>query len=227
MFTERHEAAWRPSAPRGRPASSPSGRTAPPSSGPMSGSPTCCHSRTGAARSAPRSPAHTGRSTPSATCPTWIEQRAAALAEGRARMGACVSCAVVADELGSSRIIHSDPTGPLACLAPRWPYEVHVHAIRHGARRLTDLIVGVTLPRGRAPRSSRAVNGLFGFELPYTMAVHEVSRGTSDWHLAVELSHFIARTDLTRCAPRSRRRPSSTSATDCPRRARPGSMPCR
>ncbi len=121
--------------------------------------------------------------------PPWIERRAAALADGRARTGACVSCAVVADELGSSRIVHPDPHWAVGVpFAPRWPFEVHVRAIRHGARRLSDL----------TPAESRALagalhgvveryNGLFGFELPYMMVVQEAPRGADDWHLAVEL----------------------------------------
>ncbi len=121
--------------------------------------------------------------------PPWIERRVAALADGRRRTGGCVSCAVVADELASGRLVHADPHWAVGVpFAPRWPYEVHVRAIRHGARRLTDL----------RPAESRSLagalhavveryNGLFGIELPYMMVVHEAPRGADDWHLAVEL----------------------------------------
>ena len=121
--------------------------------------------------------------------PPWIERRAAALLDGRARTGACVSCAVIADELASSRIVQADPHWAAGVpFAPRWPFEVHVRAIRHGARRLADL----------TPSESRSLagalhgvveryNGLFGFELPYMMVVQEAPRGADDWHLAVEL----------------------------------------
>ena len=121
--------------------------------------------------------------------PPWIERRVTALAEGRARTGSCVSCAVVADELRSDRLVHDDPHWAVGVpFAPRWPYEVHVRAVRHGARRLTDL----TAAESRALAGSlHAVvaryNGLFGFELPYMMVVYEAPRGATDWHLAVEL----------------------------------------
>ena len=121
--------------------------------------------------------------------PPWIERRAVALEEGRARTGSCVVCAVVADELRSERIVHADPHWAVGVpFAPRWPYEVHVRAVRHGARRLTDL----TAAESRALAGALHVvveryNGLFGFELPYMMVVHEAPRGASDWHLAVEL----------------------------------------
>lgn len=121
--------------------------------------------------------------------PPWIERRAAALAEGRARTGDCVSCAVVEDELASSRIIHADPHWAVGVpFAPRWPYEVHVRAIRHGARRLTDMTTEESRSLAGALHAVvERYNGLFGFELPYMMVVHEAPRGTDDWHVAVEL----------------------------------------
>jgi len=121
--------------------------------------------------------------------PPWIERRAAALADGRARTGTCVSCAVVADELTSSRIVHADSDWAVGVpFAPRWPFEVYVRAIRHGARRLSDL----TADESRALAGAlhgvvERYNGLFGFELPYMMVVQEAPRGADDWHLAVEL----------------------------------------
>ena len=121
--------------------------------------------------------------------PPWIERRAAALAEGRARTGACVCCAVIADEVASSRVVHADPHWTVGVpFASRWPYEVHVRAVRHGARRLTDL----TAAESRSLAGALHVvveryNALFGFELPYMMVVQEAPRGADDWHLAVEL----------------------------------------
>jgi UDPglucose--hexose-1-phosphate uridylyltransferase len=121
--------------------------------------------------------------------PPWIERRVAALEEGRARTGSCVACAVVADELGSARIVHRDPHWAVGVpFAPRWPFEVHVRAIRHGARRLTDLTADESRALAGALHAVVArYNGLFGFELPYMMVVHEAPRGAADWHLAVEL----------------------------------------
>jgi UDPglucose--hexose-1-phosphate uridylyltransferase len=121
--------------------------------------------------------------------PPWTERRVAALAEGRARSGACVACGVVAAQLGSARIVHADPHWAVGVpFAPRWPYEVHIRATRHGARRLTDLTAEES--RGLAGALHGVVaryNGLFGFELPYMLVVHEAPRGAADWHLALEL----------------------------------------
>ncbi len=121
--------------------------------------------------------------------PPWIERRVAALADGRARTGACVACGVVAEQLRSDRIVHADPHWAIGVpFAPRWPYEVHVRAIRHGARRLTDLTADEARSLAGALHAVvERYNGLFGFELPYMMVVHEAPRGSADWHLAVEL----------------------------------------
>ncbi len=120
--------------------------------------------------------------------PPQMERRVVALVEGRARTGACVTCGVVAEQRASRRIIHPDRHWVVGVpFAPRWPYEVHIRAVRHGLRRLTDL----------RPEEARSLagalhgvveryNGLFGFELPYMMIVLEAPRGAEDWHLAVE-----------------------------------------
>ena len=122
--------------------------------------------------------------------PPWIERRVAALADGRARTGDCVSCAVVAAELASERIIHADPHWVVGVpFAARWPFEVHVRAVRHGARRLADLSAAES--RALAGALHAVVdryNGLFSFELPYMMVIHEAPRGAADWHLAAEFS---------------------------------------
>lgn len=121
--------------------------------------------------------------------PPGTERRVAALADGRARTGACVTCGVVAAELVSTRIVHVDPHWAVGVpFAPRWPYEIHVRAVRHGARRLTDLTAAESRSLAGALHAVvERYNGLFGFELPYMMVVHEAPRGAADWHLAVEL----------------------------------------
>ena len=104
--------------------------------------------------------------------PPAIERRVAALVDGRARTGALrQSCAVVAEQLASERIVHADPHWAVGVpFAPRWPFEVHVRAIRHGARRLADL----TADEARALAGAlhdvvERYDGLFGFELPYML----------------------------------------------------------
>ena len=67
-----------------------------------------------------------------------------------------------------TRIVHDDPHWAVGVpFAPRWPYEVHVRAIRHGARRLTDLTAAESRALAGALHAVVArYNGLFGFELP-------------------------------------------------------------
>lgn len=121
--------------------------------------------------------------------PPWIERRVAALADGRARTGACVSCAVVADEVASERLLFRDPHWAVGVpFAARWPFEIHVRAVRHGARRLADLTPEELRSLAGALHGVVArLNGLFGFELPNMMVVLEAPAGADDWHLAVEL----------------------------------------
>jgi UDPglucose--hexose-1-phosphate uridylyltransferase len=120
--------------------------------------------------------------------PPWIERRIAALVDGRARVGSCVTCAVVTDELASSRITYADPCWAVGVpFAARWPYEVHIRAVRHGARRLADLTPAEARSLAGALHAVvERYNGLFGFELPYMLIVYEAPRGADDWHLAVE-----------------------------------------
>ena len=121
--------------------------------------------------------------------PPLVERRMTALVEGRARTGTCLTCVVVARDLGSSRITQADPHWAIGVpFAARWPYEIHVRAIRHGARRLADLHPGEAVSLAGALHGVvERYYGLFGFELPYMMVVHEAPRGADDWHLAVEL----------------------------------------
>jgi galactose-1-phosphate uridylyltransferase len=80
-----------------------------------------------------------------------------------------VSCRIVAEQRTSSRTVHDDPHWAVGVLfAPRWPYEVHVRAVRHGARRLADLAPAEARSLARALRVVvERYNGLLGFELPY------------------------------------------------------------
>ena len=88
----------------------------------------------------------------------------------------------------SDRVVQVDPYWAIGVpFAPRWPYEIHVRAIRHGARRLADLTADESRALAEALHGVVArYDALFGFELPYMMVVHEAPRGSVDWHLAVE-----------------------------------------
>jgi len=120
--------------------------------------------------------------------PPWIERRAAALEEARARTGECLTCAVVSEQRRSDRVVQVDPFWAIGVpFAPRWPYEIHVRAIRHGARRLADLTAEESRALAEALHGVVArYDALYGFELPYMMVVHEAPSGALDWHLAIE-----------------------------------------
>ncbi len=121
--------------------------------------------------------------------PPWFERRAAALVDGRVRTRACVTCAVIGDEVGSERVVREDPHWAIGVpFASRWPFEIHIRAIRHGARRLTDLTAEESRSLAGALHDvTSRYDGLFGFELPYMSVVHEAPKGSADWHVAVEL----------------------------------------
>jgi UDPglucose--hexose-1-phosphate uridylyltransferase len=92
------------------------------------------------------------------------------------------------DVAGADRALAADDhvvvTVPFAA---HWPYEVHVRARRHGARRLSDLGTDELTSLSAALRGVvERYDGLFGFELPYLMAVLEAPADAPDWHLAVE-----------------------------------------
>ena len=121
--------------------------------------------------------------------PPTIARRVAALAAHRATHGTCLTCAVVAEQLASTRLLATSEHWAIGVpFAPRWPFEVHVRAIRHGLRRLADLRPDEARSLANALHGVVArYNGLFGFELPYMLVVHEAPAGADDWHLAVEL----------------------------------------
>ena len=112
----------------------------------------------------------------------------------RARTGRCVECDVVAAEAEGPRVVLAAPT--VIAFVPFWarfPYEVHVvpRAHRpsladlddHERDDLADLM----------HRLTRGYDRLFGFSLPYVMAVHARPSGADrDWdpvsHLHVEFA---------------------------------------
>jgi UDPglucose--hexose-1-phosphate uridylyltransferase len=120
--------------------------------------------------------------------PPLIETRLAAMARHRGERGSCLSCHLLASDEASERVIRSNGTFLVAQpFAPRWPYEVHVRARRHGLRRLTDLTPAEQRDLAGALHDVTVrYDALFGFELPYMMVIMEAPEGVDDWHLAVE-----------------------------------------
>jgi UDPglucose--hexose-1-phosphate uridylyltransferase len=120
--------------------------------------------------------------------PPIVRRKARAHDEHRARTGRCLGCDVVANEAGSSRVVLGNESFSVAVpFAPRWPFEVHVRARRHGLERLTDLredeqVDLISALRGVALR----YDALHGAGTPYLLAAQEAPRGQDDWHLAFE-----------------------------------------
>ena len=114
--------------------------------------------------------------------------------------GTCVVCDVVARERADGvRIVDQNRSFvAFVPFAARFPYEVHVTARRHAAS-LLDL----TDPERRALAEllSSVVKGLdrlFGFSLPYVMAMHQAPTDDGQWQ---PVSHFhIEFTPLHRTA---------------------------
>jgi UDPglucose--hexose-1-phosphate uridylyltransferase len=110
------------------------------------------------------------------------------------RRGTCVLCDVVAQERSEAARLVARNSAFLAFVpfAARFPYEVHVVAHRH-APSLLDL----TDPERDALAEmlievQRRYDGLFGFPLPYVMAMHQAPTDDGEWqavsHLHIEFT---------------------------------------
>jgi UDPglucose--hexose-1-phosphate uridylyltransferase len=118
----------------------------------------------------------------------------AALAH-RDRHGTCVVCDVVAAECasGGERVVAAnDSFVAHVPFAARFPYEVHLTAREH-AGSLLDLDTGMRRDLAALLRDIvRAYDALFGFVLPYVMAMHQAPTDGGDWagvaHLHLELT---------------------------------------
>jgi UDPglucose--hexose-1-phosphate uridylyltransferase len=121
--------------------------------------------------------------------PPLIVARTAALAHHRLETGRCLSCDVVSSDIADRMRVLDEGSAFVVAVpfAPRWPYEIHLRARRHGVRRLTDLTAAECGEfRRLLQRIVRRYDGLFGFDLPYMMVIYEAPAGADDWHLSVE-----------------------------------------
>ncbi|HET7488357.1 MAG TPA: galactose-1-phosphate uridylyltransferase [Acidimicrobiales bacterium] len=110
--------------------------------------------------------------------------------------GTCVHCDVVAAEVaGGARLVAANQGfAAFVPFAPRFPYEVHVAARRH-VPSLPDLTDPERDDLAEVlARVLTAYDGLFGFSLPYVMAMHQAPTDGGPWeevsHLHVELYPF-------------------------------------
>lgn len=125
--------------------------------------------------------------------PPVVRERLAALTAHREATGRCLTCAVAARDDGAPErtLARGAAFAVTVPYAPRWPYEVHVRAVRHGLRRLGDLGAAQAAELAEALRATvQRYDGLFGFPLPYMMVVQEAPTTAAgpaeDHHLAVE-----------------------------------------
>ena len=104
--------------------------------------------------------------------------------------GRCLGCDLLDHELVDGRRIVADVATWIAVVPfyARWPYEIHLTPRRH-LRWLSDLDVTEVDGLARLLKTVlRKYDALFGFRLPYVMAVHQapVAAAPEDFHLHVE-----------------------------------------
>ena len=106
----------------------------------------------------------------------------------RERERSCLGCAVVARESGSRRSVAENDSFVVGVpFAPRWPFEVHVRARRHGLGRLADLAEHEQIDLLDALRDvALRFDALHGAGTPYLLVAQEAPRGQTDWHVAFE-----------------------------------------
>jgi UDPglucose--hexose-1-phosphate uridylyltransferase len=121
--------------------------------------------------------------------PPLARQRAEAHIRHREHERCCLGCEVVSRDSASVRGVADNGSFVAAVpFAPRWPYEVHVRARRHGLQRLSDLRDDEQVDLIAALRSvALRYDALHGRGTPYLLAAQEAPRGQADWHLAFEL----------------------------------------
>jgi UDPglucose--hexose-1-phosphate uridylyltransferase len=126
--------------------------------------------------------------------PSQLRNRVDVLHRHREQHDACLSCAVVdRDARSETRVVAANDSFTVAVpFAPDWPFELHVRARRHGARRLTDLSMVERRDLAHALRDVvRRYDRLYEAPIAYLMACQQAPAevdGTpvDDWHLSFE-----------------------------------------
>jgi UDPglucose--hexose-1-phosphate uridylyltransferase len=123
--------------------------------------------------------------------PPHLEREVAAARAHRDEHGGCLWCGVVVEERADGRRVLLDEDGWVATVPfyARWPYEVHLTPSRH-VGWLTELTGDEALGLARTLKVLLAkYDALFGFPLPYIMAVHQRPTDGGDhdgYHLHLE-----------------------------------------
>lgn len=126
--------------------------------------------------------------------PPGAQRRLTAIHEHRDRAGTCLHCEVVArDAAATERTVAANGSFTVSVpFAPDWPFELHVRARRHGARRLTDLTADERHDLAVALRDVvRRYDRLYDEPMAYLMVAQEAPRDAdgdpvADWHLSFE-----------------------------------------
>jgi UDPglucose--hexose-1-phosphate uridylyltransferase len=127
--------------------------------------------------------------------PAYVRSRVRVIEEHRAEHDRCLTCEVVARDDGApARTVASNDSFTIAVpFAPNWPYEIHVRARRHGARRLMDLTVAERRDLAAALKDVvlRYDRLHDGAPLAYMMVCQQAPAGddgrpVDDWHLSFE-----------------------------------------
>ncbi|MGI9032638.1 MAG: galactose-1-phosphate uridylyltransferase [Acidimicrobiales bacterium] len=141
--------------------------------------------------------------------------------------GTCVFCDVVARERADGVRMVAQNAGFVAFVpfAARYPYEVHVMARRHTASLLDLTARDCQALAGLFQLVVGAYDRLFGFRLPYVMAMHQAPTDGGDWqavsHLHMELMpphrtatklKYLAGSELGAGAYLNDTRPEATAA---------------
>lgn len=125
------------------------------------------------------------------TIPPVIEREAHNAGAHLARTGACLWCALADQERSDGRriVLESDHWQATVPFYARWPFEVHLVARRHlgwlhelDRAEVDDLAEVLS-------RLLRGYDALFGFSLPYIMAIHQRPTdggGHDGYHLHIE-----------------------------------------
>lgn len=125
--------------------------------------------------------------------PPLLKERVLATERHRRCGGGCLGCHVVAiDTASAARTVVDNRSFTVTVpFAPDWPFEIHVRAKRHGARRLPDLTMEERRHLADALRTVvRIYDRFYDEPMAYLMACQQAPRdgeGPVDgWHLSFE-----------------------------------------
>lgn len=128
--------------------------------------------------------------------PPVVAVRLTAAKEFLASTGNCLQCTILtAENVEKQRMVATNSTWiAFVPFAPRFPFEVHVVPLRH-VPSLTDLSeLEIRELSQLLSKVTKGYDNLWGFSLPYVMAIHQRPSNDFDWrepcHLRIEFKPF-------------------------------------